>query len=217
MHFEIRTTNQRMVSANAACALDIKSDVKMLAEITRNINETIETKETKPLEFLVDFLHGSKAKLEAAISIIRSVSYGMKISLDPDTGRHSVTVGNKAGVNRHYDTLCDMVRGGSTGLQGNTLHDAIKSQWTKTKADAKAKASKAKAEPEAKTPDQIMADAVAKLYTLKLSDEQIADVLRKALAEHVKAKMLNGNDVVRPAGKPIMNKPSHPVSMAKAA
>jgi hypothetical protein len=188
----IRTNAQRMISAKSAAAADLKSSVKMLAEITRNIPETIETGEAAPMLYLLDYLSGEKAKSNAALAIIRAVTFGVSVKLDVETGRFIWKQQDKAGVNSHYETLNRFVSGGNAGLMNNTLHDAIRAQ----------KMDKPKKEFDAV---EYVSKAVSKLLESGMNDAQIVDAVKAAL----RAK--DGK------GKPVMDNAGAMVKLFKAA
>jgi len=189
---KIRTASQRMVSARSAASADLKSTVKMLAEISRNIPETIQSGDAAPMLYLLDYLSGEKAKAGAALSIIRAVTFGVSVKLDAETGRHVWNQQEKAGVNRHYETLERFVAGGNAGLLNNTLHDAIKAQ----------QAPKAEKEFDA---GKYVTRAVDKLLEAGMTDAQIVDAVKAAL----RAKDAKG--------KPIMDNTGSMVKLFKAA
>lgn len=140
--FKIRSASQRMLSARAAAAADLKSTVKMLAEITRNIPETIESGDAAPMLYLLDYLAGEKGKAKAATAIIRAVTFGVSVKMNPETGRFSWNVKDKAGVNSRFEILERFVAGGNAGLMNNTLHDelAIRKEESENKFDVNKRA-----------------------------------------------------------------------------
>jgi len=189
---KIRTASQRMISARSAASADLKSTVKMLSEISRNIPETIQSGDAEPMLYLLDYLAGEKAKAGAALSIIRAVTFGVSVKMDADTGRYVWNQQEKAGVNRHYETLERFVAGGNAGLLNNTLHDAIKAQQA-PKAEKEFDASK------------YVSRAVTKLLEAGMTDAQIVDAVKSAL----RAKDSKG--------KPVMDKTGAMVKLFKAA
>lgn len=205
-----RTLKQRMIEVKSVAKDDFRSTVKCLAVLSRNIEETIETGESDPLAYLFNYWSSESAKFEKARSILSAVTYGMSVKLDEEAGFFVVNMRDKAGTNRHFETLQRYV--GSAGIMNNNMLDAIhacrtsKSDSNKKAREYKADRTEAAAINADKKAEEAGGDKETKWAFAETTQNYLDDCLAHGVTPSQILELINAKLTPRNTAKPVADK-----------